>query len=128
MNAKVKGGWKELTDKLNSEMGTANNTKPQIRSKINTNFKQRIEEKGKDKSKVQFLLNGKNEEWAVGERPKYLNHLTRNQASAVFKARTRMIRAKNNVKGDDFILKTCITMTREVLICHYLTKKGGGEG
>ena len=99
MNAKVKGGWKELTDKLNSEMGTANNTKPQIRSKINTNFKQRIEEKGKDKSKVQFLLNGKNEEWAVGERPKYLNHLTRNQASALFKARTRMIRAKNNERG-----------------------------
>jgi len=99
MNAHIKGGWKELTDKLNSAMGTTNNTKPQIKTKTNTNFKQRIEEEGKNKSKVQFLLNGRKQEWTVGERPKYLNELTRNQASALFKARTRMIRAKNNERG-----------------------------
>ena len=44
-------------------------------------------------------MEGKIEEWGVGKRHQYLNELTRNQASALFKARTRMIRAKNNERG-----------------------------
>ena len=119
MNAHIKGGWKELTDKLNSAMGTTNNTKPQIKNKINTNFKQRIEEEGKNKSKVQFLLNGRKQEWTVGERPKYLNELTRNQASALFKARTRMIRAKNNERGAHTTINRNTGEKAENLKCRY---------
>lgn len=33
MNATVRGGWKEQTDKLNHELGITNNTKPHIRTK-----------------------------------------------------------------------------------------------
>ncbi len=60
-------------------------------------FKKTIEKKGKDKSKVQYLLEGKSE-WKPGKRPEYMNTLTRNQVSLVFQARTRMIKVKENYK------------------------------
>ena len=37
--------------------------------------------------------------WAVGERAKYISKLTRNQASIIFKARTRMLKVKSNYKN-----------------------------
>ncbi len=54
---------------------------------------------GKDKSKVQYLLEGK-PEWKPRKRPEYINKLTRNQVSLVFQARTRMIKVKENYKKD----------------------------
>ena len=37
--------------------------------------------------------------WAAGKRAKYLNRLTRNQASIIFTARTRMLKVKSNYKN-----------------------------
>ncbi len=61
------------------------------RKKIMEYFKKTIEKEGKDKSKVQYLLDGK-PEWKPGQRPVYMNKLTRNQVSIVIQARTRMIK------------------------------------
>ena len=99
MTANIKGGWKEVTDELNRKINTQNNTKRHINERINQAFKEAITESGTNKSKVKHLTEGKTEEWGVGKRHPYLNQLTRNQASALFKARTRMIRAKNNERG-----------------------------
>ena len=99
MNANIKAGWKEKTDEINRHTKTENNTKPHIKERINATFKEEIEKTGASKSKVQYLIKNKQEEWGVGKRHPYLNELTRNQASALFKARTRMIRAKNNERG-----------------------------
>ena len=99
MSANIKGGWKEITEEINIKINTQNNTKGHINERINEAFKEAIEKSGSDKSKVKHLVEGKTEEWGVGKRHPYLNELTRNQASALFKARTRMIRAKNNERG-----------------------------
>ena len=99
MSANIKGGWKEITEEINRKINTQNNTKGHINERINEAFKEAIEKSGSDKSKVKHLVEGKTEEWGVGKRHQYLNELTRNQASALFKARTRMIRAKNNERG-----------------------------
>ena len=90
---------KEITDEINKEIKTEKNTKDHIKDKIGTKFKEEIDKSGANKSKIQYLKEGKKEEWGVGKRHPYLNELTRNQASALFKARTRMIRAKNNERG-----------------------------
>ena len=50
---------------------------------------------------MNFLLDNKNI-WAIGNRPQYMNRLTRNQTSIIFKARTRMLNVKSNYKnGND---------------------------
>ncbi len=46
-------------------------------------FKHKIEKKGEDKSKVQYLLERK-PEWKPGKRPECTNKLTRSQVSIVF--------------------------------------------
>ncbi len=51
-----------------------------VRKKTIEYFKKTIENEGKDKSKVQYLLEGKTE-WKPGKRPEYMNKLTRNQIS-----------------------------------------------
>ncbi len=70
-----------------------------VRKKTMEYFKQTIEKEGKDKSRVQYLLEGK-PEWKPRKRPEYMNKLTRNQVSLVFQARTRMIKVKENYKND----------------------------
>ena len=51
----------------------------------------------REKTKTQYFL--KNTKWKVGERPKYMNELARQEASIIFKARTRMLDVKNNFRG-----------------------------
>ena len=99
MNAPIKNGWKEHTDALNTEIGSTNNSKTHIKEKINKHHRTNINQSGAGKSKVQFLLTGTRGNWKVNQRPQYLDTLTRNQASALFKARTRMFPAKNNFRG-----------------------------
>ena len=53
---------------------------------------------GKDKSKVRHLIDNK-KEWNAGIRPKYMQKLSREKASMIFKARTRMIDVKNNFRN-----------------------------
>ena len=129
MNAPIKNGWKEHTDTLNRIVGCTGNTKHQIKEKINEHHRTNINLNGAAKSKVQFLLTGIRGNWKVNQRPEYLNTLTRNQASALFKARTRMFPAKNNfrqahsdnncrfckntVETQEHILSECTTLHTE---------------
>ena len=73
-------------------------SKREITNKIKLAFKEEIESKGRDKSKVKFLLDGKNK-WNPGHQPKYMKTLTRNEVSTIFKARTRMLDVKANYKN-----------------------------
>ncbi len=71
-------------------------------------FKKTIEKEGKDKSKIQYLEEGKSE-WKPGERPKYMYKLTRNQVSIIFQARTRIIKVKENYENGqrNLICRVC---------------------
>ena len=61
-------------------------------------LKNKLLNDSKDKSKVKHLLEGKLE-WKAGTRPKYMEELSRENASTIFKARTRMIEVKNNFRN-----------------------------
>ena len=73
-------------------------SKREITNKIKLAFKEEIESKGRDKSKVKFLIDGKNK-WNPGHEPKYMKTPTRNAVSTIFKARTRMLDVKANYKN-----------------------------
>ena len=71
-------------------------------------FKNKLIDESTDKSKVRHLLEGKTE-WEAGVRPKYMNELSREKASIIFKARTRMIDIKNNFRNkyNDLTCRAC---------------------
>ena len=98
-----------IKNEMNIEADDAIGSKEQVKKKINTKthqyFKKRINKEGAEKSKVKFLLEGKGDEWTPGQRPKYMNELTRNQASTIFKARTRMLPLKDNYRTGKANLK-----------------------
>lgn len=52
---------------------------------------------GENKSKVQYLIQNK-QAWIPGASTEYMRRLTRNEASPIFKARTRMLSVKNNFR------------------------------
>ena len=95
MEIGTKGGWKDKTTKMkttiNPEMETI------TASDINKKYANKINTMAEGKTKTQFLLS--NTAWKPGIRPNYMNKLTRMEASAIFKARTRMIDVKNNFRG-----------------------------
>jgi len=95
MEIGTKGGWKEKTTKMkttiNSEMETI------TASDIIKKYTNKINTMAEGKTKTQHLLN--NTTWKPGIRPKYMNKLTRTEASTIFKARTRMLDVKNNYRG-----------------------------
>ncbi len=62
-------------------------------------FKKTIEKEYNDKSKIQYIPEGK-PKWKPGKRPEYMNILTRNQESIVIQARTRIMKFKENYKKD----------------------------
>ena len=86
--------------------GTRGKTKNNINNKIKGKFIENIEVAGRNKSKVQFLLEGKREGWTPGKPAEYMYNLTRKQASLIFKARTRMLNVKNNFRNKVDII-TC---------------------
>ena len=71
-------------------------------------FKQKITEGGKEKSKVKFLLEQR-EDWTPGKNTTYMDALNRKQCSLIFKARTRMLDVKNNFRSKcrDEICRGC---------------------
>ena len=112
-----KRGWKEGTEKIKSELKissqdmeqTKKTTEHIIKRKSKEFFKTKMEKEGQDKSKVLYLLEGKRNRWIPGKREKYMDQMTRNQASAVFQARTRMLDVKNNFRNKykDVICRFC---------------------
>ena len=79
-----------------------------IQQKIGDYFQNELINKAQGKSKMEYFLDGK-QAWKVKERPSYLNKLTRNQASTIFKARTRMLKVKCNYKNGhrDLTCRAC---------------------
>ena len=68
-----------------------------VRKKIKTHMDTKLEHQGQKKSKFIFLTQHKKRE--KDTKPLYLKWLTRDQARAIFMARTRMITAKGNYKN-----------------------------
>ena len=79
-------------------VGSKYTCKRTIKQKTLENFKSKIKESNKDKSKMMYFNEAKMG-WKPGTRAKYMNELTRKQVSLIFKARTRMIKVKGNYKN-----------------------------
>ena len=78
--------------------GNKASLKRKTQANINENFKTRIELAGQDKSKVKHLTQN-SQDWEPGKSREYMKTLSRNQASIIFKSRTRMLDVKNNYRG-----------------------------
>ena len=117
VQAEGKQSWKELTDLMKTRLeiteedssGKPETVKYKIRKKARTYFKRKLVEDGQSKSKVQFLINGKGDQWEAGKTPQYMNELTRESVSIIFKTRTRMIDVKNNFRNKypDLLCRAC---------------------
>ena len=81
--------------------GKKQRTERIIKRKTKEYFKNKMEQEGTSKSKVEYLImkKGLNNQWPPGNRQKYMNTMTRKQASIIFKARTRMLDVKNNFRN-----------------------------
>ena len=78
--------------------GPKRRTKSNIERKVLDEFKKRLINEAQTKSKMNHLLQGK-QEWKTGQSTKYMKELTRKQVSNIFKTRTRMIKAKDNYRN-----------------------------
>ncbi len=106
INAEVKGGWKARLENLEKDINlteedynkTKHSLKTQVNQKINRTFKEKLEKDAKNKSKVQHLLNGQ-PKWEPGKMKEYLYKTSREVASTIFQARSRMLKVKSNYKN-----------------------------
>ena len=80
---------------LNGSIGIA---KGAINARVRAKFTTKMEREGESISKLKHFLDGK-EQWIPEKAAQYMKRLTRKQASMIFKARTRMIKAKGNYKN-----------------------------
>ena len=71
--------------------------KAECRKAIQEEFRARIE-KATEKSKVKHMMENKTG-WEPGKRAKYMDKLTRNHVSTIFKARARMLEVQANYKN-----------------------------
>ena len=91
----------KLMEKYNSEYITdmsTNRAKTHIGKQVKIREALDMEESGNEKSKVKFYMENRQTN-PTGKRPKYLDDLTRNEASTIFRGRARMIQAKSNYKN-----------------------------
>ena len=101
-----KESWAEqnrkLKEKLNIQCEDMLSSKYQLRktlqNKARIQMEERLKKTAESKSKMQYYMDGKTNR-TVGQRAKYLSKLTRNQASIIFKTRTRMLKVKGNYKN-----------------------------
>ena len=106
MELKHKGAWAEQNRELKKEtnisdediMGTKYQLRKQLKNNINYKFEHALKSTAESKSKMKYYMEGK-QKWKIGERAKYISQLTRNQASTIFKTRTRMLKTKSNYKN-----------------------------
>lgn len=98
--------WAKGTESIKTELqmnnnditGERSNIKHKIKWKVRAYFKEYIQKAGANKSKIQHLLEGR-QNWYPLDRPDYMNELTRKEASNIFKARTRMLDVKDNFRN-----------------------------
>ena len=100
------GSWATQNNKIKEkleitevDMNQSKNVPKRItKEKISAYFKEELTANAHDKSKMKYYFEGK-QEWKIRNRANYMNKLTRNQASTIFKARTRMLKVKANYKN-----------------------------
>ena len=103
---------KEIMTKYEFEeedlIGSKDKTKHEINRKVYIQFWKKMTREREEKSKLRFFLEGK-KEWKPEEPAEYMKKLTRKQASTIFKARTRMLKVKNNYKNGfpDLTCRAC---------------------
>ncbi len=102
-------GWIPNTIQLEKEYGIEEDDlkekpgkrKKTIERKVKANFKLQIEKEArqeKGKSKMKFFMENKTR-WEPGKISPYMKVMTREQASLIFKSRTRMLDVKANFKN-----------------------------
>ena len=128
INLKHEGCWATQNGKIKNEMKVLNSimrensrykVKKELQEKSKLMLKQKLEETAKDKSKMKYYYEGKHD-WATGKRARYLNKLTRNQASLIFKTRTRMLKVKGNYKNGHTKLECRLCKNQEETQKHVL--------
>ena len=82
--------------------------KKALQQKTGDYFYKELTKNAQGKSKMEYYLSGK-QHWKVKERSSYMNKLTRNQVSTIFKARSRMLKVKCNYKNGykDLTCRAC---------------------
>ncbi len=106
INADIKGGWKARLENLEKDINlseqdynkTKHSLKTQVNQKINRAFKKKLGKNAENKSKVQHLLNGQ-PEWEPGKMKEYMYKTSREVASTIFQARSRMLKVKSDYKN-----------------------------
>ena len=115
---------KAIKEKLNITEDDIQLSKNEIKTltkhKMKQAFRQRIFESAQAKSKTQNYFENKTEPWEPGKRAVYMNKLTRNQASTIFKARTRMLKVKSNFKNGNTNLQCRVCKKTEETQKHAL--------
>ena len=114
-------GWIKETRQIEERIGIdrkkerdKRSIRRQMEIKVSDQFKKKVEEcrNEQGKSKLKHLLEGK-EKWEPAKCPPYMQVLTRNQASIIFKARTRMVECKDNFKNKYKSDTTCRKCKKE---------------
>ncbi len=95
--------WKKRTDELLKKYNVPINdnkteTKKLVEEKMTQEIKREIHQEAETKSKVRHWID-RISEIKPGTRPEYMNKLNRKQCTAIIKIRSRMIPAKENMKG-----------------------------
>ena len=109
-NDKIKGELEITEEEMTSTRGIIKST---VRKKARESMKQKLIKNSENKSKMMHYIEGK-QELKVGTRANYMNELTRNQASTIFKARTRMTKVRANYKnGNDGLDLNCRLCKKE---------------
>ena len=98
-NCKWMRKTKDVMNKYRIEdHGSKQKTKNNMNQKILIQFYKKMTKDKDDRSKLKFFFDGQCE-WTPEKPAEYMNKLTRKQASIIFKARTRMLKVKNNYKN-----------------------------
>ena len=112
MELKHKDSWAEQNRKIKEKLkitetdvtSTKYHLKNNLQYKAKESMKEQINKTAENKSKMQYFFDGKSN-WKIGDRAQYMSKLTRNQASTIFRARTRMLKVKANYKNGHTDLK-----------------------
>ena len=92
------GWWTKLNEIETQTKVEPEDQKNSIKRKIQTWFHEKITNDGALKSKVQYLLSIK-QEWQPGTKSYYLVKLNRTEASIMFRARSRMLKVRDNFRN-----------------------------
>ena len=121
VNSDLKKGWAECNRQIIAETNTADidisqtkyTTKREVKNKMTTYYMKKLEESSSNKSKIQTLVN-KTKQWTPYRPRAYMKTLNRTQTSQIFKARTRMLNIKDNMRGgykENMTCRLCNTET-----------------